>query len=127
MLYLDPGQIQPVRLTYEIGSEPTWVTGNQLQVPMGFTLQEESVTNGQAVSAPLTVTLPNVVNVVSTGLIGTFDPPPNATIAGTVRHADTGLPYATAALLVDGGQMASKFGTWDENSAEFVDGRWRLR
>jgi NAD(P)-dependent dehydrogenase (short-subunit alcohol dehydrogenase family) len=32
-----------------------------------------------------------------------------------------------AALLVDGGQMASKFGTWDETSAEFRDGRWRLR
>jgi len=32
-----------------------------------------------------------------------------------------------AALLVDGGQMASKFGTWDESRAEFSDGRWRLR
>ena len=32
-----------------------------------------------------------------------------------------------AALLVDGGQMASKFGTWDETIAEFVDGRWRMR
>jgi meso-butanediol dehydrogenase/(S,S)-butanediol dehydrogenase/diacetyl reductase len=32
-----------------------------------------------------------------------------------------------AALLVDGGQMASKFGTWDDGGAEFVDGRWRLR
>jgi NAD(P)-dependent dehydrogenase (short-subunit alcohol dehydrogenase family) len=36
--------------------------------------------------------------------------------------------YVTgAALLVDGGQMASKFGTWDESSAEFSDGRWRMR
>ncbi len=32
-----------------------------------------------------------------------------------------------AALFVDGGQMASKFGTWDEDRAEFSDGRWRLR
>jgi NAD(P)-dependent dehydrogenase (short-subunit alcohol dehydrogenase family) len=32
-----------------------------------------------------------------------------------------------AALLVDGGQMASKFGTWDERHAEFTEGRWRLR
>ena len=32
-----------------------------------------------------------------------------------------------AALLVDGGQMACKFGTWEENSAEFADGRWRPR
>jgi NAD(P)-dependent dehydrogenase (short-subunit alcohol dehydrogenase family) len=32
-----------------------------------------------------------------------------------------------AALLVDGGQMATKFGTWDETTAEFADGRWRMR
>jgi NAD(P)-dependent dehydrogenase (short-subunit alcohol dehydrogenase family) len=32
-----------------------------------------------------------------------------------------------AALLVDGGQMASKFGTWNENRAEFVGDRWRLK
>jgi NAD(P)-dependent dehydrogenase (short-subunit alcohol dehydrogenase family) len=30
-------------------------------------------------------------------------------------------------LFVDGGQMASKFGTWTEDTAEFLDGRWRLR
>jgi NAD(P)-dependent dehydrogenase (short-subunit alcohol dehydrogenase family) len=36
--------------------------------------------------------------------------------------------YVTgAALLVDGGQTASKFGTWDESSAQFADGRWRMR
>jgi 3-oxoacyl-[acyl-carrier protein] reductase len=32
-----------------------------------------------------------------------------------------------AALLVDGGQMAAKFGTWREETAEFVGERWRLR
>jgi NAD(P)-dependent dehydrogenase (short-subunit alcohol dehydrogenase family) len=32
-----------------------------------------------------------------------------------------------AALIVDGGQMASKFGTWTEEHAEFVDDRWRLK
>jgi len=32
-----------------------------------------------------------------------------------------------AALLVDGGQMASKFGTWNDDNAEFSGGRWRLR
>jgi NAD(P)-dependent dehydrogenase (short-subunit alcohol dehydrogenase family) len=32
-----------------------------------------------------------------------------------------------AALVVDGGQMAAKFGTWSEQTAEFADGRWRLR
>src|SRR5215212_6183953 len=36
--------------------------------------------------------------------------------------------YITGAtLFVDGGQMASKFGTWDEDRAEFRDGRWQLR
>jgi NAD(P)-dependent dehydrogenase (short-subunit alcohol dehydrogenase family) len=32
-----------------------------------------------------------------------------------------------AALLVDGGQMAAKFGTWNEDTAEFIGGRWTLR
>ena len=32
-----------------------------------------------------------------------------------------------AALFVDGGQMAAKFGTWDEERAEFREGRWQLR
>ncbi|MGA2597432.1 MAG: SDR family NAD(P)-dependent oxidoreductase [Bryobacteraceae bacterium] len=32
-----------------------------------------------------------------------------------------------AALLVDGGQMATKFGTWSEENAEFVGDRWRLK
>jgi NAD(P)-dependent dehydrogenase (short-subunit alcohol dehydrogenase family) len=30
-------------------------------------------------------------------------------------------------LIVDGGQMAAKFGSWNEDRAEFVDGKWRLR
>jgi|SRR5579872_3979214 len=32
-----------------------------------------------------------------------------------------------ATLFVDGGQMAAKFGTWTEETADFSDGRWRLR
>jgi meso-butanediol dehydrogenase/(S,S)-butanediol dehydrogenase/diacetyl reductase len=32
-----------------------------------------------------------------------------------------------ATLFVDGGQMSAKFGTWDEQRAEFNEGRWRLR
>jgi NAD(P)-dependent dehydrogenase (short-subunit alcohol dehydrogenase family) len=32
-----------------------------------------------------------------------------------------------AALLVDGGQMAGKFGTWSEQTGEFKDRAWRLR
>jgi NAD(P)-dependent dehydrogenase (short-subunit alcohol dehydrogenase family) len=36
--------------------------------------------------------------------------------------------YITGAtLFVDGGQMAAKFGTWSEETAEFTEGRWRLR
>ena len=36
--------------------------------------------------------------------------------------------YITGAtLFVDGGQMTSKFGTWNEQEAEFDDGRWKLR
>ena len=36
--------------------------------------------------------------------------------------------YITGAtLFVDGGQMASKFGTWSEETAEFTEGQWRLR
>lgn len=29
-------------------------------------------------------------------------------------------------LFVDGGQMASKFGTWNEETAKFADGKWEL-
>jgi len=32
-----------------------------------------------------------------------------------------------AALVVDGGQMAAKFGVWTEEKAEFETDRWRLR
>jgi 3-oxoacyl-[acyl-carrier protein] reductase len=32
-----------------------------------------------------------------------------------------------AALLVDGGQMASKFATWNDETAEFLKDRWVLR
>jgi NAD(P)-dependent dehydrogenase (short-subunit alcohol dehydrogenase family) len=36
--------------------------------------------------------------------------------------------YITGAtLFVDGGQMASKFGTWSDDTADFTEGRWRLR
>ena len=42
--------------------------------------------------------------------------------------ASTAASYITgAALLVDGGQMAAKFGPWNEDRAEFVGDRWRLR
>ena len=30
-------------------------------------------------------------------------------------------------LFVDGGQMASKFGTWTEKTADFIGDHWKLR
>ena len=50
-------------------------------------------------------------------------------VGAAVAFLASGLAsYITgAALLVDGGQMASKFGTWNEESAVFADGRWTLR
>ena len=36
--------------------------------------------------------------------------------------------YITGAtLFVDGGQMASKFSTWNEEHAQFAGGQWTLR
>lgn len=32
-----------------------------------------------------------------------------------------------ATLLIDGGQMATKFGTWNETSATFIDDHWELK
>jgi NAD(P)-dependent dehydrogenase (short-subunit alcohol dehydrogenase family) len=41
--------------------------------------------------------------------------------------SDTASYITGAALLVDGGQMACKFGTWTEETAEFAGDRWRLK
>ena len=38
-----------------------------------------------------------------------------------------GVYITGATLFVDGGQMASKFGTWNERDADFEEGRWKLR
>jgi NAD(P)-dependent dehydrogenase (short-subunit alcohol dehydrogenase family) len=49
-------------------------------------------------------------------------------VASTVAFlASSQASYITGAtLFVDGGQMASKFATWNQLDASFADGRWKL-
>ncbi|HEY3439834.1 MAG TPA: SDR family NAD(P)-dependent oxidoreductase [Paludibaculum sp.] len=50
-------------------------------------------------------------------------------VANAVAFLASGLAsfITGAALLIDGGQMATKFGTWNEASAEFVADHWELK
>ncbi len=53
---------------------------------------------------------------------------PEEVASATVFLASDLAGYITGAtLFVDGGQMATKFGTWNEQNANFADGRWTLR
>ncbi|MCX6551218.1 MAG: PQQ-binding-like beta-propeller repeat protein [Acidobacteria bacterium] len=106
VLYLDPGQSHPVRLAYEIPTDntaPAWSRGDRVSVPMTLALQEQSVTSGQDVGAPVIITLPNIVSVDRDPHASAFepDPPANAVITGTVRHADTMEVYANVSLMVN--------------------------
>ena len=59
--------------------------------------------------------------------LGRGGEPEEVAAAIAVLASDLASYITGAALLVDGGQMAAKFGTWDETTADFADGRWRLR
>lgn len=52
-----------------------------------------------------------------------------AEVAQAILFLASGLAsYITGStLFVDGGQMAAKFGTWKETTADFREGRWHLR
>jgi NAD(P)-dependent dehydrogenase (short-subunit alcohol dehydrogenase family) len=53
---------------------------------------------------------------------------PEEVAQAAVFLASDDASYITGAtLFVDGGQMASKFGTWSDDTADFTEGRWRLR
>jgi NAD(P)-dependent dehydrogenase (short-subunit alcohol dehydrogenase family) len=53
---------------------------------------------------------------------------PNEVARASLFLASDLASYITGAtLFVDGGQMACKFATWTEETADFAEGRWRLR
>lgn len=47
--------------------------------------------------------------------------------AGAFLASDLASFITGATLFVDGGQMAAKFGTWNEETARFSEGRWQFR
>jgi len=59
--------------------------------------------------------------------LGRGGDPDEVAQAAVFLASDLAAYITGATLFVDGGQMASKFGTWSEETADFKDGRWRLR
>ena len=59
--------------------------------------------------------------------LGRGGEPEEVAAASAFLASDLASFITGATLFVDGGQMASKFGTWNETDAEFSGGRWRLR
>jgi NAD(P)-dependent dehydrogenase (short-subunit alcohol dehydrogenase family) len=59
--------------------------------------------------------------------LGRGGEPDEVAAAAVFLASDLASYISGATLFVDGGQMAAKFGTWDEATAEFQRDRWRLK
>lgn len=59
--------------------------------------------------------------------LGRGGDPAEVAAAVTFLASDAASFITGTTLVVDGGQMATKFGPWNDETAEFEDGRWRLR
>jgi NAD(P)-dependent dehydrogenase (short-subunit alcohol dehydrogenase family) len=58
--------------------------------------------------------------------LGRGGEPSEVAVASVFLASDLASFITGATLFVDGGQMAAKFGTWNETDSHFSDGRWQL-